>query len=188
MSLQLGNSTGYIYIYIIFHAYCLLGQSPMSDITYIALITSISDYCGNQPPHVLHKLSWEAVAVRVGGIWNLPGNHDWIVSFSTSIVPAQTPVTAPIVPYITNQAPLAYSRHLCCCSVCLNTAAILRLHNRPPMGGGFLLTNKVTLGLVGWAGLTFTGLHWGDGSVCMQAYVMSACWTASDRDVRLVIM
>jgi len=38
-----------IYIYLII-AYCLLRQSPMSDITYIALIMSISDYHSNQPP------------------------------------------------------------------------------------------------------------------------------------------
>ena len=71
----------------------------------------------------------------------------------------------------------------------LNTAAILRLCNQPPMGEGrVLLSNKVTLGLVGWAGPTFTRLHWGAGSVHMWAYVMNAHWTASDRDVRWVIM
>src|SRR5882724_644874 len=69
----------------------------------------------------------------------------------------------------------------------LNTATILRLHDQPQWGR-FLLTNKVMLGLVGWAGPTFTGLHQGAGLVRMQAYVMSAHWTASDRNVRLVIM
>src|SRR5882724_3638872 len=68
----------------------------------------------------------------------------------------------------------------------LNTATILRLHNQPPMG--VLLSNKVTPGLVGWAGLTFTRLHQRASSVCMWAYVMNACWTAGDRDARLVIM
>ena len=59
----------------------------------------------------------------------------------------------------------------------------------PQMGEGrVLLTNKVTLGLVMWAGPTFTGLHQGASSVCMWAYVMNAHWTASDRDARLVIM
>ena len=51
-----------------------------------------------------------------------------------------------------------------------------------------LLSNKVTPGLVGWASLTFTRLHQGANSVHMQAYVMNVCWTASDRDMRLVIM
>ena len=69
------------------------------------------------------------------------------------------------------------------------TAAILRLHDWPPMGEGrVLLTNKVTPGLVGWAGPTFTRLHQGASSVCMWAYVMNVCWTAIDRDARLVIM
>src|SRR5882724_8309102 len=50
----------------------------------------------------------------------------------------------------------------------LNTTAILRLHNQPPMGEGrVLLSNKVTPGLVRWA-----------GSVHMWAYVMNVCWTA----------
>ena len=54
--------------------------------------------------------------------------------------------------------------------------------------GRVLLTNKVTPGLVRWAGLTFTGLHRGAGSVRMQAYVMNVHWTASDKDVRLLVM
>src|SRR5882724_9626774 len=71
----------------------------------------------------------------------------------------------------------------------LNTAAILRLCDQPPIGEGrVLLSNKVTLGLVGWASLTFTRLHWGASSVHMQAYVMNVCWTAVDRDARLVII
>src|SRR5882724_5728083 len=71
----------------------------------------------------------------------------------------------------------------------LNTAALLRLCDQPPMGEGrVLLSNKVTLGLVRWAGPTFTGLHQGAGSVHMWAYVMSVHWTAGDRDARLVIM
>jgi len=70
----------------------------------------------------------------------------------------------------------------------LNTTSILRLCDQPPMGGRVPQTNKVTPGLVRWAGLTFTRLHQGAGSVHMQAYVMNSCWTASDRDVRLVIM
>ena len=79
----------------------------------------------------------------------------------------------------------AYAAAVCA----LNTATILRLHNWPPMGEGrVLLSNKVTLGLVRWASLTFTGLHQGASSVCMQDYVMNEHWTASDRDVRLVIM
>ena len=45
------------YNFFIIHAYCLLGQSPMSDITYIALITSISVYHSNRPPHKLCNLS-----------------------------------------------------------------------------------------------------------------------------------
>ena len=52
--------------YFIIIAYCLLRQSPMSDITYIALIMNISDYHSNQPPHILCNLSQEAAAVRLG--------------------------------------------------------------------------------------------------------------------------
>jgi len=54
--------------------------------------------------------------------------------------------------------------------------------------GRVLLSNKVTLGLVSWAGPTFTELHWGAGSVHMWDYVMNAHWTAGDRDARLVII
>src|SRR5882724_10645333 len=61
----------------------------------------------------------------------------------------------------------------------LNTTAILRLFNQPPMGEGrVLLSNKVTLGLVRWAGLTLTRLHQGAGSVCMWAYIINVHWTA----------
>src|SRR5882724_1047797 len=74
-------------------------------------------------------------------------------------------------------------------TVCALNTTILRLCDWPPMGEGrVLLSNKVTPGLVGWAGLTFTGLHRGASSVCMWDYVMNACWTAGDRDARLVIM
>ena len=161
----------------------------MSDITYIALIMSISGYHGNWSPHILHNLSQEVVAVRVGGIFEIClviMTRSWV---STGIVPAQTPVTVPIVPYITNQAPSAYSGHLCCCSVCPQYCCHIETPQSAPMGRGrVLLTIKVTPGLVGWASPTFTGLHQGAGSVCMWAYVMNACWTAGDRDTRLVIM
>ena len=53
---------------------------------------------------------------------------------------------------------------------------------------GRVLTSKVTLGLVRWVGPTFTRLHQGAGSVRMQAYVMNVHWTASDKDVRLLVM
>ena len=93
------------------------------------------------------------------------------------IIPAWTPVTAPIVPYITNQAPLAYSGPLCC---------HIETPQLAPNGEGrVLLTNKMTLGLVGWAGPTFTGLHQGAGSVRMWAYVMSARWTAGFRSTQI---
>src|SRR5882724_2124409 len=103
------------------------------------------------------------------------------------IVPARAPVTAPTRPYITNQAPSAYSGHLCCHSACSQS----RCHIETligPQWGRVLLTIKVTLGLVRWASLTFTWIHRGAGSVCIQAYLMNTCWTAGDRDVRLVIM
>ena len=58
------------FYFILIIAYCLLRQSPMSDITYISLIMSNSDYHGNWPPHMLRNLSQEAAAVRVGDIWN----------------------------------------------------------------------------------------------------------------------
>src|SRR5882724_6533581 len=58
----------FYFILFIIIAYCLLGQSPISDITCIALIMSISNYCGNRSPNMLCNLSQEAVAVRVGGI------------------------------------------------------------------------------------------------------------------------
>jgi len=163
----------------------------MSDITYIALITSISDYHGNWPPHTLCNLSQEAAAVRVGGIWNgclVIVTKLWV---STGIIPAQTSchcthctlhyksgtlslLWVPMLPQCVPSIPLPYWDSVI----------------GPQWGGrgGFRLSNKVTPGLVGWAGLTFTRLHWGAGSVHMWAYVMNVHWTAGDRDVRLVIM
>src|SRR5882724_1314805 len=51
------------------------------------------------------------------------------------IVPARTPVTTPTGPYITNQAPSAYSGHLCCHSACPQYCCHIETPQLAPMGG-----------------------------------------------------
>ena len=135
----------------------------MSDITYVALIMSISNYHSNLSPPMLHNLSREAAAVRVGGIWNgclLIMTESWV---AVGIIPAQTSC------HCTHCAPhykstilgLLWAPILPQCMPpilppCWDSAI------SPQMGEGrVLLTNKVTPGLVGWASLTFTRLTGG---------------------------
>src|SRR5882724_140127 len=94
---------------------------------------------------------------------------------SVGIILLRFPVTAPTVPTLQIRHPWLTPGTYAAEVHALNTATILRLCIWPPMvgEGKVLLSNKVTLGLVGWAGPTFTGLHWEASSVRMQAYVMN---------------
>jgi len=160
---------------------------PMSDITYIALITSISDYHNIQPQHMLHNLSQEAAAVRVEGIWNcclVIVTELWVSHGHCSCLDS-CHCTHCTLHYKSVTLGLLWVPMLPQCM-----PSILPPYWDSVIGPqwGVLLTNKLTLGLVRWASLTFTGLHWGASSVRMQDYVMNVHWTASDKDVRLLAM
>jgi len=123
---------------------------------------------------MLHNLSREAVAVRVGYLKWSPGNHDQNVSFSAGIIPAQTPVTVPTGPYITNQAPLAYSGNLCCRSACPQHCRHIETPRLAPMGGEGSSDYQVTQAWSGgrpdtyWASLRGQlSLHVGLCNECM---------------------
>jgi len=84
------------------------------------------------------------------------------------------------VPHITNQPPLAYPGAY--------AAYVETLPLAPMEEGRVLLTNKVTPGLVGWPADIYQVTRELQLSFTCWAYVISVRWTASDRDVRLVII
>src|SRR5882724_7341732 len=92
---------------------------------------------------------------------------------SVGIIPAQTPVTAPTGPYITNQAPLAYSGHLCCHSACPQYCHHIETPQSAPMGEGSSdYQGDPRLGLMGWPDIFQASPR---GRLCSHAGLCNYC-------------
>ena len=107
----------FIYLFILFWIYCLLRPCLMSDSTLLSYWYSVF-ICNSWPQHVASFSSQEVLDFRVGVCKRTtPSNHDWPCTPWVPFLLGPLPLPA-IVPYTTNQRPLAYSRHLCHHSVC----------------------------------------------------------------------
>jgi len=107
-----------------------------------ALITSNSVYRSNRSPHMLHNLSREAAAVRVGGIWNghlVIMTETWVstASFLLGLLSL-----CPLDPTLQIRHPWLTPGTYAAAVHALNPTAILRLCIRPPKWGGFFWLSR----------------------------------------------